>query len=96
MIKEKDYDTAICYFENNFINYKSSKEFTFKKIMVCLICLKYLQCLSRNEYMDAYKILNNFSTEYWNKDITISFYDSQDKLTDYTLEVIIFHDFLKL
>jgi len=88
MIKEKDYDMALGYFESNFQTYKSSKEIIFKKIIVCLICLNYLQKISLNEYMQAYKILKGMSDEYMNKDITISLYDHNDKLTDFSLEVL--------
>ena len=88
MIKEKDYDMALSYFENNFISFKSFKEFNFKKIVICLVCLKYLQKLSHNDYIEAYQILNNLGAEYWTKEITISLYDNQDKINDYSLEVI--------
>lgn len=87
MIKEKDYEMALNYFESNFSAYKNTKEFIFKKIIVCLVCLNYLKNLSQNEYLLAYKILKNMTNEYFNKDITISLYDNDNKLTDYNLEV---------
>ena len=87
MIKEKDYEMALNYFESNFISYKNTKEFIFKKIIVCLTCLNYLQKLGQNEYLLAYKILKNMTNDYWNKDITISLYDNNNKLADYNLEV---------
>jgi hypothetical protein len=87
MIKEKDYEMATNYFESNFSSYISTKEFIFKKIIVCLVCLNYLEKLSQNEYLSAYKIFKNMTYEYWNKDITISLYDYNNKLTDYNLEV---------
>ncbi len=87
MIKEKDYEMALNYFESNFNSYKYSKEFIFKKIIICLICLNYLQKLSHDDYLLAYKILKNIPNDFWNKDITISLYDSSNKLTDFNLEV---------
>jgi len=87
MIKEKDYEMALNYFESNFNSYKYSKEFIFKKIIVCLICINYFEKLSHEEYLLAYKILKNMSNDYWNKDITISLYDHCNRLTDYNLEV---------
>ncbi len=89
MIKEKDYEMALNYFESNFIAYRLSKEVIFKKIIVCLICLNYLQKLSQNDYILAYKILKAIGEEYWNKEITLSIYDHKDKITDFTLEVLI-------
>jgi len=96
MIKEKDYEMALNYFESNFTSYKYSKEFIFRKIIICLICLNYLLKLSQNEYLLAYKILTNMTNEYWNKDITISLYDNYNKLTDYNLEVFPYNNYFLL
>lgn len=89
MIKERDYEMAFNYFETNFSSYKNTKEFIFKRIIFCIVCLNYFQKLSQDEYLSAYKILKDMSNEYWNKDITISLYDINNKLTDYNLEVIL-------
>ena len=94
MIREKDYEIALEYFEGNFSTYKSTKEFIFKKIFLCIIVLIYLKKLGQNDYLDAFKFLNNLSSEYWNKDLTISLYDKHNKLEDFNLEVIYFFNFI--
>ena len=88
MIKEKDYETALKYFELNFQEYKQKKEISFRKIILCLTTLKYLECLKINDYIPAYQILNKLDKSYWNKDVTLSMYDKEDKIIDYTLDVI--------
>lgn len=87
MIFEKDFDTAKNYFENTFSTYLQKKEINFKKIILCITVMKYLESLKNNEYMLAYQILNKLDSSYWNKEITVSMYDNEDKITDYTLEV---------
>lgn len=88
MIKEKDYETALKYFEINFQEYLGKKEISFKKIILCLTTLQYLDFLQINDYLSAYNILNKLDRSYWNKDITVLLYDNEDKIFDYTLDLI--------
>jgi hypothetical protein len=88
MIKEKDYETALKYFEINFQEYLIKKEISFKKIILCLTTLQYLDFLKINDYLSAYNILNKLDRSYWNKDITVLLYDNEDKIFDFTLDVI--------
>ena len=94
MITEKDFDTALSYFETTFQFYKSTKELNFKKIVLCLTTLKYLERLTNNDYLAAYHILNKLDISYWNKEICISMYDNEDKIMDYNLEVNIIYNFI--
>lgn len=89
MIKDRYYQKALNYFENTFA--KCKDETNYKKIMLCLKCLQYLEILERNDYNAGYHLLNNLDPVYWNKDITISLYDNEDKIIDYNLEVILFY-----
>ncbi len=89
MIKDKNYQKAINYFENTFT--KSKDETNYKKIMLCLKCLQYLEIILRNDYNAGYHLLNNLDQVYWNKDITVSLYDNEDKIVDYNLEVYKFN-----
>jgi hypothetical protein len=88
MIKEKDYKTALTYFNTNFIDYMNKNESLFKRIILCLRCLEYLDKLKQNDYNSAYQILNSFDQSYWSQNITISLYDNNDKVLDYNLEVM--------
>lgn len=88
MLHEKDYDTALFYFETNFQSYIPKKEINFKKIILCLTTLKYIERLKSNDYMTAYHILNKLDSSYWNKDISVLMYDNEDKICDFTLDVI--------
>ena len=88
MIKEKDYDTALKYFEKNFHEHKQKKETSFRKIILCLTTLKYLECLKINDYLLAYEILNNLDKSFWNKDVTLAMYDKEEKITDYSLDLM--------
>ena len=87
MITQRDYDTALNYFNTNFQSYINKKEINFKKIILCITTLKYLDLLKNNEYISAYHLLNSLDNTYWNKDICISMYDNENKIVDYTLEV---------
>jgi len=87
MIMDKDYDTALSYFQTHFISYLSKKEISFKKIILCLTTMKYLDSIKNNEYMTAYAILNKLDNSFWNKDITVTMYDGEDRICDYNLEV---------
>jgi hypothetical protein len=89
MLIEKDYDTALNYFENQFKQYSAKKQINFKKIILCLTTAKYLESLKVNDFQTAYQILNKLDSSYWSKDITVSMYDNEDKITDYNLEVSI-------
>ena len=84
---DREYETALSYFETNFKIYKTKKEISFRKIILCLTTLKYLEKIKNNEYIEAYQILNKLDGTCWNKDISIIMYDSSDKVCDYTLEV---------
>lgn len=88
MIKEKDYEMALTYFEQSFVAYKITKEFTFRKIILCLCALIYLKKLSKNEYLEAFKFLNNLNKEYWDRELYISLYNKENKLEDFNLDVI--------
>jgi hypothetical protein len=88
MLMEKDYDTALSYFQANFQTYLNKKELNFKKIILCLTTLKYLERLRKNDYLSAYQILNKLDSTYWSKDVLVLMYDSEDKICDYTLDVI--------
>ncbi len=85
IIRDRNYQKALNYFENTFS--KSKNETNYKKIILCLKCLQYLELLSKNDYNTAYYILYNLESDYWNKDITISLYDNEEKIIDYNLEV---------
>jgi hypothetical protein len=84
---ERDYDTALSYFQTNFQTYSNKKEINFKKIILCLTTLKYLELLRKNDYIIAYETLNKLDSSYWSKDITVLMYDNEDKIYDYSLEV---------
>jgi hypothetical protein len=90
MIKEKDYITALTYFNTNFTEHTGKNENFFKKIILCIRCLEYLGELRLNDYNSAYQILNSFDQSYWTQNITVSLYDHEDKVVDYNLEVIIY------
>jgi hypothetical protein len=87
MIMDREFETALSYFETNFKNYQTKKEISFRKIILCLTTLKYLEKIKNNEYIEAYQILNKLDGTYWNKDISLLMYDSLDKICDFTLEV---------
>jgi hypothetical protein len=84
---DREFETALSYFETNFKNYQTKKEISFRKIILCLTTLKYLEKIKNNEYIEAYQILNKLDGTYWNKDISLLMYDSLDKICDFTLEV---------
>ena len=83
----KDYETALSYFETNFQNYQNKKEIIFRKIIICLTTLKYLDRIKNNNYLDAYQILNKLHNSYWNKEVYVLMYDNEDKIYEYNLEV---------
>ena len=87
MIMDKDYDTALSYFQTHFYSYLSKKDISFKKIILCLTTLKYLDSIKNNEYMSAYAILNKLDNSFWSKDINVTMYDGEDRIQDYNLEV---------
>ena len=89
---DRDYETALSYFETNFRFYQSKKEISFRKIILCLTTLKYLERIKNNDYIQAYQILNKLDSAYWSKDVSLLMYDNSDKICDYTLEV----NFLKI
>jgi hypothetical protein len=88
MIKEKDYATALIYFETNFQEHIAKNELLAKKIILCLKCLQYFDKLRLNDYQAAYQILNSFDMTYWVNEVSILLYDKEDRITDYTLEVL--------
>jgi hypothetical protein len=91
MIKEKDYITALIYFENEFQKHSTNLNINyFRKIILCLKCLQYLDKLKQNDYTSGYQILNTLDSTFWSKDITISLYDSEDRITDFNLEVFFY------
>ncbi len=86
MILEKRYDEALSYFETKFQVYSSKNEQNFKKIILCLVCLKLFDCLKNNDYMQGFNHLNKLDGSFWGKNITISLYDFEEKIYDYCLE----------
>jgi len=88
MLIERDYETALSYFQSNFQTYINKKEFNFKKIILCLTTLKYLELLRKGDYLTAYELLNKLDSSYWSKDVTVLMYDIEDKIYDYSLEVL--------
>lgn len=88
MLSNKDYDTALTFFESNFKSYFATKELSFKKVILCLTILKYLESLFFNDYNKAYEILNKLDNSYWEKNITLTLYDNNNKIIDFSLEVI--------
>lgn len=86
MLMEKDYDSALEYFIKYFGEYYTKKEVNYKKIIVCLSTLKYLDKLKANDFLAAFEILNSLDRSYWTKDISINLYDANDKIIDKTIE----------
>lgn len=87
MIVDQEYDAALTYFENNFRDYQTTNEETFKRIIMCLVTLKYFYCLRNNDYITAYNLLNKLDQSFWNDQISLCLYDESNKIKDYTLEV---------
>lgn len=87
MITEKDYETALTYFQAQFRAFLTKNETIYKKIYFCLIVLIYLELLKRNEYQMAYEVLNSLDASFWNRNIYVMMYDKMDKINEYTLEV---------
>ena len=88
MLAGGDFDTALSFFEKHFHLYQLKKEINFKKILMCIYTLKYLERLKHNDYLNAYEVLNKLDQSFWNKDITVSLYDNEDKICDYTCEAL--------
>ena len=86
MISDRKYDEALRSFESKFQVYSSKNEQNFKKIILCLVCLKLFDCLMNNDYMQGFSNLNKLDISFWNKNITISLYDAEEKIYDYCLE----------
>jgi hypothetical protein len=87
MITEKDYETALVYFQAQFKAFLIKNETIYKKIYFCLIVLIYLELLRRNDYHKAYEVLNSLDTTFWNRNLYVMMYDKDDKLNEYNLEV---------
>jgi hypothetical protein len=87
MILEKEYEIALSYFQSNFLAHRSKKEMNWKKIILCLTILKYLDRLRKDDYQDAFQIIYNLEKDYWNKEITLLLYDSNNRICDFSLEV---------
>ena len=86
MINEKAYDEALSYFTKHFGEYSSKKELNYKKIIICLITMKYFNILQSNDYMNAFEILNNLERSYWNENLNVNLYDQNDKIIEVNIE----------
>jgi len=87
MITEKDYETALTYFQAQFKPFLIKNETIYKKIYFCLIVLIYLELLRRNDYHKAYEVLNSLDASFWNRNIYVMMYDKDDRINEYNLEV---------
>lgn len=87
MILEKEYDLALNYFESNFHIHRLKKEINWKKIILCLIVMKYIDLLKKNEYQEAFQLLYKLDRELWDRSITVVMYDTDKKIHEYSLEV---------
>ena len=86
MIIEKDYDSAIEFFKKHFEEYATKKETNYKKILICLITMKYFYILRSNDFMKAFELFNSLDKSYWSENLTISLYDAQDKTFETNIE----------
>jgi len=89
MITDKRYKEALTYFEKTFSDYKSNnKETSYKKIITCIVCLIYLEQLKNQNYSEAFETLDRLDSSYWSKILIVSLYDQDQKIVDYSLEVL--------
>jgi len=89
MIKEMKYKETLTYFEKTFSDYKNnnSKGDSYKKIITCILCLIYLDCLKNKNYSEAFETLDKLDSSYWSKHLIVSLYNQEQKIVDYSLEV---------
>ena len=86
MINEKDYDNVVEFFIKHFIEYSTTKETTYKKIIICLTTIKYFSVLKTNDYMKAFDVLNKLDRSYWSENLTLNLYDLNDKIIETNIE----------
>ena len=93
MISEENYDKLLNYFSSHFHSFLTSKEKVFKKIILCITCLKYFRYLKELNYDKAYDTLSQLDESYWSlsstsqlKHISISLYDQDNKINDFTVD----------
>lgn len=85
MINENDYN-VVEFFIKHFSEYSTTKESTYKKIIICLTTIKYFSVLKTNDYMKAFDVLNQLDRSYWNENLTMNLYDLNDKIIETNIE----------
>ena len=92
LITNKEYNSLYDYFVNKFKDFSMSmdisKEKVYKKIIMCISCLKYFEFVRNSNYEKAYETFSVLDSTYWNSynAITVCLYDYDNKLKDYTLD----------
>ena len=87
LILNKEYEKSIEFFQKN--NEKFKTKIEYKKIILCLIILKYLEYLKNSEnYIKLYEYLNNLNKEIWDENLNIFIYNNNDEPYEINLNKI--------
>lgn len=86
IIVDHHFKTALDFFVSHFKGYSDSHDLLYKKILLALVVLVYLDNLAESKYYEAYEFLNNLDPSLWDNELKISLYNKSDKPEEFSLQ----------